>query len=104
MTALTKILVRFDFENAHWDPRVAACLIAIWVVIMLCAISSIRSQAFGDGREQFWTAIVIFVPIIGVLAYLPFSIKRDDLPHYFRFKPRERSRGEIKQAKVTNLK
>jgi hypothetical protein len=93
MTGLSKLLNRFDFLNAQWDPRVGICLAVIWVIILFCAVSSIRAQGFGPAQQRFWTAVVIFVPILGVLAYLPFSIKRDDLPHYFRFKPKDRAPG-----------
>ena len=90
MSSFSKLLNRFDFVHAHWDARIGVCLAVIWFVIVMCAISSIRSQGFGVGQQRFWIAAVILFPIVGVLAYLPFSIKRDDLPPYFRFKPKER--------------
>lgn len=102
MSALSKLLYRFDLVNPHWDHRVGYILVALWVVIVLCAISSIKTQGFGEARERFWIIVVTAVPIIGVLAYLPFSVKKDDLPHYFRFKPRDRAtiaRASVKSEK-----
>jgi peptidoglycan/LPS O-acetylase OafA/YrhL len=93
MSGLYKLLYRFDFETAHWDARVAALLALIWVLILVCAISSIRSQQLSPGQQRLWITVVTLVPVIGLLAYLPFSVKRDDMPHYFRFRPKDRHRG-----------
>lgn len=90
MSGISKLLNRFDFFNAHWDPRAGVFLAGIWLVILACAISSIRTQGFSAAQQRFWIIVVIVFPIVGLLAYLPFSIKKDDLPHYFRFKPKDR--------------
>lgn len=88
MPSFSKLLNRFDFFNAHWDPRAGVCIAIIWAVILASAISSIRARGFGRTQQRFWIAVVVVFPIVGLLAYLPFSIKRDDLPHYFRFRSR----------------
>ncbi len=93
MSGLYKLLYRFDFETAHWDARVAILLALIWVLILVCAISSIRSQQLSPAQQRLWIGVVTFVPVIGLLAYLPFSVKHDDMPHYFRFRPKDRHRG-----------
>jgi hypothetical protein len=92
MSGIYKLLYRFDFQTAHWDARVAACLLLVWVLILICAISSIRSQSMSPGQQRFWIAVVVLVPIVGLLAYLPFAVKADDMPHYFRFRSKDRHR------------
>ncbi|MEQ1859107.1 MAG: hypothetical protein ABMA13_04160 [Chthoniobacteraceae bacterium] len=102
MSTVYKLLYRFDFQTAYWDLRVAACLALIWLVILACAISSIRSQGMGAVQQRMWMVFVAAVPVVGLLAYLPFSVRRDEMPHYFRFrsnKPRHRPtvRSEVKK-------
>lgn len=100
MSGIYKLLYRFDFETAHWDARVAVCLFLIWTVILICAVSSIRSQGFSAGQQRLWITLVTCVPVVGLLAYLPFSVKQDDMPHYFRFRPKDRrSRGGRPEAR-----
>lgn len=102
MSAIYKLLYRFDFQTAHVDTRVAFFLFLIWLLILACAISSIRSQALSLGQQRFWIVVVTLVPVIGLLAYLPFAIKQDDMPHYFRFRSKDRhrhgGRPEVKKA------
>ena len=92
MTGIYKLLYRFDLDTAHWDTRVAICLAAIWLLIVVCAISSIRSQGLSPGQQRLWIGVVTLLPVVGLLAYLPFAVKQDDMPHYFRFRPKDRRR------------
>ena len=104
MTTVYKLLYRFDFQTAHWDFRVAACLALIWLVILACAISSIRSQGMGTAQQRMWMIFVTVAPVVGLLAYLPFSVRRDEMPHYFRFrsnKTRQRPVGRSEVKKLT---
>lgn len=92
MTAIYKLLYRFDFQTAHFDARIGFCLVLVWALIVACAISSIRSRAMSTGQQRLWIVIVTFVPVVGLLAYLPFAVRRDDMPHYFRFRSNSRNR------------
>jgi hypothetical protein len=56
---------------------------AIWLAILLCTISSILGQPFSRRQRVFWILMVTLVPVLGMLAYLPFSIRRDELPTAF---------------------
>lgn len=106
MSGIYKLLYRFDFENAQWSARVGVGVLLIWLLIIACTISSIRSQGLSAGQQRLWIAIVVFLPIIGLLAYLPFSVKKDDMPHYFRFRSKDRpTRGaniEVKKKTRTD--
>jgi hypothetical protein len=103
MERLRLLFDRFDFESAHVDARVVACLVFIWLVILACAISSIRSQGFSEGQQRLWIAVVTLLPIVGLLAYLPLSVKHDDMPHYLRFRSKDRPRPSARtETKTVN--
>ena len=53
------------------------CLVAIWLVVVGTVVSSILSQPFSAKQRFFWIGMVVCVPIIGVLAYLPFSVTEE---------------------------
>ncbi len=96
MSGIYKLLYRFDFQTAHWDARIGGMLLLIWVLIVVCAISSIRSQSMSVGQQRLWIAIVILLPLVGLLAYLPFAVRRDEMPHYFRFRSKDRHRPAVR--------
>lgn len=60
----------------------------IWVCVIGCVISSILSQSSDRNQRIFWIAIVVLLPVVGVLAYLPFACNRKDLPLIFMNKPK----------------
>jgi len=70
--------------------------LVLWVAIVACAISSIMHQPFTSKQRTVWLILVTCFPIFGLLAYLPFSIRRDDLPTAFlgRPSPKERRRAQ----------
>lgn len=77
---MRQILNRFDLHAAKFDSQVFVCLLILWAVVLVCAIISINSQRFSARQRRFWILTVTTVPLFGVLAYLPFSIRREDLP------------------------
>jgi len=90
---MSELLNRFSFSTAKWDNTIAICLLAIWLIIVICAISSVRAQGFSDWGRRFWIAAILFVPVLGLLAYLPFSFRREDLPAHMALRAsRDRSR------------
>jgi len=62
------------------------CLIALWLVITACTISSIISQPFSRKQRFFWITLVVVLPIVGILAYLPFSFNKEEIPDIFLMK------------------
>ena len=91
------LLNRFSFQSANWNSLVILALVIIWVSVIACVISSILGQPFDRKQRIFWIAIVILIPPVGILAYLPFAFRKEDLPHIFlrhRKRPRKgNSRG-----------
>lgn len=67
-------LNRFSLEAVKFNDQMLLSLIAIWLVVIGTAISSIYSQPFSKKQRLFWVLVVICLPVIGVLIYLPFSM------------------------------
>src|SRR3954470_23880430 len=80
---MSELLNRFSLEAAKFNGQILLCLLIIWAAMVTCAIVSINSQSFSERRRWMWIWIVIGVPLLGLLAYLPFSVRREDLPHLF---------------------
>lgn len=47
---------------------------AIYLIVVACAISSTFTQPLNSASRRFWIIMIIFLPPIGLLAYLPFSL------------------------------
>ena len=62
---------------------VFVALILIWIAVLACVLSSIFAQPFDRKQRIFWIAIVILLPFVGVLSYVPFAFRKEDLPHIF---------------------
>ena len=77
---MREIFTRFSLEAAKFNWQVFACLFLLWVVLLYCAAGSIRSQNFSERQKRAWMWLIIGVPIVGLLVYLPFSVRREDLP------------------------
>jgi len=83
---MSEILNRFSLEAAKFNGQVFFCLFLIWIALVACAFASLNGQAFSDPRRRLWRLIIVCVPLFGLLAYLPFSIRREDLPQVFLMK------------------
>ena len=96
---MSELFNRFTYQDAKFNTQVVLACLGVWLIVLWCAISSILSQPFTRRQRQFWLAVVILLPVIGLLAYLPFSFRREDLPHAFLMKQKDRpkrasSRGD----------
>lgn len=65
---------RFSLDAVKFNSQMLICLVAIWLVVTGTAISSIYSQPFSKKQRLFWVLLVIFLPVVGLLIYLPFSM------------------------------
>lgn len=84
---MSEFLNRFSFQIGKLTTQVWLAAGVIWVAVLLCAILSILNQPFSKKQRTVWLVLVIGVPIFGLLAYLPFSIRRDELPTAFLGRP-----------------
>ena len=92
---MSHLLNRFSLHAAQWNGFVPVALVMIWVVVVGCIISSVLAQPFDRQQRIFWIAIVVLLPAIGVLSYLPFAFRKEDLPHMFQRKSkRSKSKGQ----------
>jgi len=87
---MREILSRFSWDAIKFNEQVLACMLVVWGAVLLCAVSSIRSQPFGKGQRAFWLFMVICVPLLGLLFYLPFSFRAANYPEFFFWR---RNRG-----------
>src|SRR5882762_9633410 len=96
---MSELLNRFSLEAAKFNGQVFLSLLLIWIAMVCCAIVSINSQGFSDRQRRLWIWIIVGVPLLGVLAYLPFSVRREDLPQVFLMKiQKDRAMKKVKPA------
>lgn len=74
------LLNRFSFSDPKWNLQIAACMIIIWLALVICTLSSLSSQGFTRRQRLFWILIITGIPLLGILIYLPFSIRLDNYP------------------------
>jgi len=80
---MSELAYQFSLHAAKFTGQVWVCLGVIWLVVLACAFTSIQAQPFSARQQKFWISVVVFVPILGVLAYLPFSFQREHLAQLF---------------------
>lgn len=77
---------RFSLNSIKFDYQVLAGMIFVWLVVVGAAIHSILQQDLPPRQRRLWICIVVLLPILGVLAYLPFSFKLEHYPDLFMWK------------------
>jgi hypothetical protein len=86
---MSELLYRFSLDAVKLNKQALICAIGIWVLVLGCAISSIVSQPFSKKQRTFWFLVICGVPFLGVLSYLPFSIRREHYPGLFNIKKKK---------------
>lgn len=76
-------------EATKFNKQILVCSIVIWFAVVACAISSLWGQPFSKKQRSFWTLILLAFPLVGLLAYIPFSIKKENYPGLFNVKKRK---------------
>jgi hypothetical protein len=92
------LLNKFSLQSANFSSEVVVFLLIVWLIVIGCTVTSIYAQPFTERQRRFWIGIVALVPIVGLLAYLPFSFRREDLPQLFLMK-RGRNKREGESVK-----
>ena len=93
---MRELFSRFTFQESKLTTQIWIFALVLWLVVLSCAIASICAQPFSRRQRFVWIALVVCIPILGLLAYLPFSIRRDELPTAFLI------RGSSKERKKNN--
>ncbi len=70
---MSDILNRFSLDAAKFNSQILICLVLVWLVVLGTAVSSVMSRPFTKKQRVFWILLMLFVPVFGLLAYLPFS-------------------------------
>ena len=93
---MRELFSRFTFQESKLTTQIWVFAAFLWLVVLSCAIASVCAQPYSKRQRFIWIALVVCVPVLGLLAYLPFSIRRDELPTAFLI------RGSAKDRKKNN--
>jgi hypothetical protein len=79
MGGLGNFLSKFSFDPEKIQGKLWWVFIFVWLLVVATTISSIyaKPSRFTSKQQLFWLAIIVLVPGLGVLAYLPFSFKSE---------------------------
>lgn len=77
---INKILNKFDFGNPKTGNEVLLFILAVWLMVVACTIWSILSQERSVTWKLIWIGVIVFVPLVGVAAYLPWSLTAETFP------------------------
>lgn len=67
---MIQVLIRFLTFNVVSDhPAVYWALAAVWFLLLLAALSSIRSLPVSFGAKVVWFLIIVVLPLVGLAAY-----------------------------------
>ncbi len=91
---MSEFFSRFNFQESSLTFQVWAAAAVIWIAVLACCVTSIVSQPFSVRQRIVWIALVVCVPLLGLLAYLPFSIRRDELPTAFLMRGQSKNRDK----------
>jgi hypothetical protein len=92
LSSMHALLDRFNFQSARWPSGVSLIIFLIWMTVVACIISSILTQPFGPRQRIFWITVVVLLPGVGVLAYLPFAFRKEELPPIFQHRAKRSKR------------
>jgi len=86
---MSEMLNKFSWDAVKWNSQTAACVLFIWFIVLASAISSVISQPFTKKQRTFWVLLILCLPVVGLLAYLPFSLTESRYPLLFNFKKKK---------------
>lgn len=82
--------IRFSIESYKFDGQILACVILIWITVVACTISSIFNRTKHPTTRALWIALVLLLPLLGVLIYLPFAFEKESIPQFLLGPPKKR--------------
>ena len=97
------MLNRFSLSGDTFHWQVVAALIFLWMLVVLCTLHSISTQKTSETRKRFWMILVVVLPILGVLVYLPYAIDKERLASmaFFGKEKSSSSRSETEEETYT---
>ena len=70
-------LSKFSLDAAKFTQSMFICAMVIWLMVVGCALHSIWIQPFTRRQRLFWILLVVGVPVLGLLVYLPVSFRKE---------------------------
>lgn len=101
---MREIFSRFTFQESKLTTLIWLFAAILWLMVVSCAVASICAQPFSKRQRYAWITIVVCVPILGLLAYLPFSIRRDELPTAFLMRGTSKDRKKNSENRTLPFK
>lgn len=77
---MLEFIYKFSWESIKFDYQVLACLLVIWMVVVVCSIFSVLSRPFTPLQRSLWILAIVALPPFGLMFYLPFSMKVEQSP------------------------
>ncbi len=71
--AITNLL---QMNPRNLIPEVMWVCIFLWCIVLLCSLQSIASQDLRLGAKYLWAAVIVLLPLAGLLAYCFFAVTR----------------------------
>ena len=80
---------RFGFNPIQWNVWMVLGFLLVWSLVVACAVHSIFHQALDRKQQKFWMWMVIAVPVLGLLCYLPFSFEWDRNAYFLAWRKKK---------------
>lgn len=71
-------LRRMEFTPQTVTVQTMGAAAVLYLIVVICCLWSIFDDSDGQGKRSirwFWAVIVVAVPFVGILAYLPYSVR-----------------------------
>jgi hypothetical protein len=81
---MSDFLNRFSLDAVKFNNQVLICLIIIWIVVLACAVHSVICQPFNKHQRWFWILLIVCLPGVGLLCYLPFALTKERTVIYYK--------------------
>ncbi len=90
---MERLLNKFSFDGSKIDWKIWALLGVIWLVTVACGLGSVLAQRkrFTPKEVRFWILMIVAVPMLGLLAYLPYAMPRDGFTVFGQPKPKKKT-------------
>ncbi len=70
---MQSVIVAFYTSNINAQNFLVVA--AIWLLVAGTGVASVLSRHIPKSSKKFWILVILLFPLIGLLAYLPFSLE-----------------------------
>ncbi|MFM2081574.1 MAG: hypothetical protein RL380_265 [Verrucomicrobiota bacterium] len=99
---MSSFFLRFKFDADKVDWKILTIMAVVWLTVTVCGVFSVlaHKHVFTPTQKRRWLLLIVLLPGLGLLAYLPFSLMREG-PDVLRPADKKSSRREKKTAATT---